>query len=324
MNTLEAIRFDDLVPSHAAFIDANTPGSHLKKNYCIIGKGVSEDTDQFIHLNEHSPFHFGAAAQPPGIRNSLHAHTTCEIFIIYQGQFRVFFGNQGQHEVHLSYGDILSVPPGMFRGFEVIGDTEGFAFVVLGGEDAGGPLVWHPSVLQESCGHGLYLKKDGTLVNTHLGQQLPDEAELVKPFSSAEMARFKEFTLEELQHRYLPFSEISKANTDSAASLSQQLFGQAGTRSSCRQSNDSIDIHAHYIKQGDCLELAASKHYQLAIVMDGDVQIHHSGVKGSHQASSGDTLRLAFGSSHQMKCLSDRVLVYLFESSEPFAQEQAV
>ena len=38
------IKYEDLIPCKAAFIDAKTQGSDLKDNYSIIGGGVSEST----------------------------------------------------------------------------------------------------------------------------------------------------------------------------------------------------------------------------------------------------------------------------------------
>lgn len=45
------IRYEDLIPCKAAFIDAKTPGSNLKDNYSIIGGGVSESIHQKVNLS---------------------------------------------------------------------------------------------------------------------------------------------------------------------------------------------------------------------------------------------------------------------------------
>jgi hypothetical protein len=46
------IRFEQLMPCKAAFIDAKTPGSHMKDNFSIIGGGVSESKHQRVNLTE--------------------------------------------------------------------------------------------------------------------------------------------------------------------------------------------------------------------------------------------------------------------------------
>ena len=74
------VRYGDLKPCKTAFIDAHTPGSNQKENFTIIGGGVSESADQHVHINDTPGFNIGAAGQPPNCRNSLHSHTTAEVF----------------------------------------------------------------------------------------------------------------------------------------------------------------------------------------------------------------------------------------------------
>ncbi len=76
------VRFDELVPCIAAFIDAKTPGSHLKENFSIIGAGVSE---QYVHITERHGFTMGGTRQPPRIKNSPHSHQTAETFWVHSG-----------------------------------------------------------------------------------------------------------------------------------------------------------------------------------------------------------------------------------------------
>lgn len=58
------VRFDDLIGCTAAFIDAKTPGSHLKENFIIIGAGVSENSAQHVHITEPHGFTFGGRDKP--------------------------------------------------------------------------------------------------------------------------------------------------------------------------------------------------------------------------------------------------------------------
>ena len=50
------IRYEQLMPCKAAFIDAKTPGSHLKDNYSIIGGGVSESKHQNVNFPKNTAF----------------------------------------------------------------------------------------------------------------------------------------------------------------------------------------------------------------------------------------------------------------------------
>ncbi len=75
------VRYADLKPCKTAFIDAHTPGSDQKDNFTIIGSGVSESAEQFVHISETPGFNIGAAGQPPKCFNSLHYHNTAEVFL---------------------------------------------------------------------------------------------------------------------------------------------------------------------------------------------------------------------------------------------------
>ena len=66
----------------AAFIDCKKPGSHLKRNYAIIGLGVTSSSEQVINLPEAYGFHVGAAAMPTGITHNLHVHFAAEAHLI--------------------------------------------------------------------------------------------------------------------------------------------------------------------------------------------------------------------------------------------------
>ena len=44
------VRYGDLRPCTTAFIDAHTPGSEEKENFSIIGRGVSESPEQYVHI----------------------------------------------------------------------------------------------------------------------------------------------------------------------------------------------------------------------------------------------------------------------------------
>ena len=85
------VRYGNLQPCKTAFIDAHTPGSNQKENFTILGGGVSESPDQYVHLTEKVGFNIGAAGQPPKCRNSLHSHRTAEVFFVLKGRWR-FFG----------------------------------------------------------------------------------------------------------------------------------------------------------------------------------------------------------------------------------------
>ena len=187
------VRYGELVPCRSAFIDAHTPGSDRKENFTIIGAGVSESADQHVHIEETPGFNIGAAGQPPKCRNSLHLHRTAEVFFVLKGRWRFFWGRWGTAgEVVLEEGDVFDIPTGIFRGFENIGDDYGMLMAILGGNDAGGGVVWAPQVLEEAQAHGLVLGENGRLYDTRKGDALPAGVGPMPPLDDEALAAVPE------------------------------------------------------------------------------------------------------------------------------------
>lgn len=182
------VRYGDLKPCRTAFIDAHTPGSDQKENFTIIGGGVSESPDQHVHISIPHGFNIGAAGQPPKCRNSLHFHRTAEVFFVLSGRWRFFWGRWGNAgEVVMEPGDIFNIPTGIFRGFENIGSDYGMIMAILGGDDAGGGVVWAPQVIEDAKDHGLVLSEKGRLYDTKKGEALPDGESQMPLLTEAEL-----------------------------------------------------------------------------------------------------------------------------------------
>jgi len=189
------VRYGDLKPCKTAFIDAHTPGSDQKENFAIIGGGVSESPDQHVHIAIPHGFNIGAAGQPPRVRNSLHDHHTAEAFFVLSGRWRFFWGRWGKAgEVTLGVGDIINIPTGIFRGFENVGTDYGMIMAVLGGDDAGGGVMWAPQVIEDAAVHGLVLAETGKLYDTKKGAKLPDGVKPMPLMTEAELAKRPEPT----------------------------------------------------------------------------------------------------------------------------------
>jgi len=198
------VRYGDLRPCRTAFIDAHTPGSDQKENFTILGGGVSESADQYVHIEDTPGFNIGAAGQPPRCRNSLHTHTTAEVFFVLKGKWRFFWGRWGNAgEVVLEEGDIFNIPTGIFRGFENIGTDYGMIMAVLGGDDAGGGVTWAPQVITDAADHGLVLAETGRLYNTKAGEALPDDIKAMPVLSNEELKRIEEPTIESIVPHYI-------------------------------------------------------------------------------------------------------------------------
>ncbi|MEO0637617.1 MAG: cupin domain-containing protein [Pseudomonadota bacterium] len=191
----QIVRYGELQPCKTAFIDAHTPGSDQKENFTIIGGGVSESPDQHVHIADKIGFNIGAAGQPPKCNNSLHCHRTAEVFWVLKGRWRFFWGRYGTAgEVVLGPGDIFNIPTGIFRGFENVGDDYGMIMAILGGDDAGGGVIWAPQVIEASTAHGLILGENGKLYDTKKGQSLPDGVAPMPLLTETELEAYPELS----------------------------------------------------------------------------------------------------------------------------------
>ena len=193
------VRHGDLEPCRSAFIDAHTPGSDAKENFAIVGSGVSESADQHVHIRETPGFNIGAAGQPPHCRNSLHVHRSAEVFFVHKGRWHFFWGHRGTAGgLVLEEGDIFDIPTGIFRGFENVGAEYGLLMSILGGDDAGGGVIWAPQVIEEAKAHGLVLAETGRLYDTRKGERLPEGVGPMPRLDEQELERFAEPPVEAL------------------------------------------------------------------------------------------------------------------------------
>ena len=181
------VRYADLRPCYNAFIDTRSPGSEAKENFTIIGPGVSENSDQHVHIAEPHGFNIGGARQPPACVNSQHSHDTAEVFVVHTGTWSFNIGEHGDDaQVICRPGDVISLPTGMFRGFTNIGESLGFLWSVLGGDDPG-RVLWAPDVFDMARDYGLVLLESGQLIDTVAGQSIPPDATPM-PSTTAEQA----------------------------------------------------------------------------------------------------------------------------------------
>jgi quercetin dioxygenase-like cupin family protein len=152
-----------------------------------------------VHITIPHGFNIGAAGQPPKCRNSLHDHRTAEAFFVLSGRWRFFWGRWGDAgEVTLEEGDIFNIPTGVFRGFENIGNDYGMIMAILGGDDAGGGVMWAPQVIEDAAEHGLVLGENGKLYDSKRGEHLPTGINPMPLMSDAELAKRPEPTTAEV------------------------------------------------------------------------------------------------------------------------------
>ncbi|MGE0745224.1 MAG: cupin domain-containing protein [Rhodospirillales bacterium] len=94
--------------------------------------GTGVDADDNAVPSEH--FTFSTMVLPPGCEGPSHVHDDVEeVFFMLRGKIRVFCEVDGQRwETELGERDLISVPPGVYRGLVNHGQEEALMCVMLG------------------------------------------------------------------------------------------------------------------------------------------------------------------------------------------------
>jgi len=205
-------KFNELTPSTLPFVEGRLEGHRERKNYSIVGPGVAEDSEQSVKISKAHGYNLGAVSANPKNGSGLHSHTTAEVFLIYSGKWRFYWGVDGKNEIILGKGDIISMPTNMFRGFENAGDEEGLIFVVLGNDDPG-IITWIPKVLISAKETGLALLDDNSLIDLKKNK-IPTGKKLLEPINNDQLQKFDNYSLNEIEKFICRFDNQSKFQND--------------------------------------------------------------------------------------------------------------
>lgn len=200
--------FDSLQYTTKAFIDYRIPGCEGKKNYALIGSGVSQSPDQPVCLREPHGFQVGGISLPHGKINPPHMHFTAEVFICTKGPWQLQWGFDPEPTTaELGEGDICSVPTWIYRGFKNLGPDDAFMFTALGRDDPGG-ILWGPSALEAAREQGVHLTDDYRIVDEQLGQTLLDSDKRLQPMTLAEIDALRKWTPVQMMRRVVRFADL--------------------------------------------------------------------------------------------------------------------
>ena len=108
----------------------------------IIGHGVTADGFTSSPIANLHGFTLRRMAMDAGAKTAMHARDCVEVLIVHRGQ--VLWRNDAGETVKLSVGDTFTVPRGMARRLEAIGDV--VLFVVRGGDDPGAVRLIHAAL----------------------------------------------------------------------------------------------------------------------------------------------------------------------------------
>lgn len=94
--------------------------------------GTGLTSDENTVPSEH--FTFSTMVLPPGCEGPMHVHADVEeVFFMLRGKIRLFLEHDGETwETELGERDLVSVPPGVYRGLLNHGQEEALMCVMLG------------------------------------------------------------------------------------------------------------------------------------------------------------------------------------------------
>ncbi len=170
--TARIVRFDALkqrgIP--VMFIDSILPG-HQRMNYSLVGDTASENPEFDALITAPHKFQIGMVKAKPGNGPAYHMHDYVESFFVLSGHWRFYWGNDPDSvdgEAVLGQWDYISLPPGLWRGFEVSKDDtdEAWVFAVLDPHDVftSKDPYWAPSVERDAAQYGFYANENGKMV----------------------------------------------------------------------------------------------------------------------------------------------------------------
>ena len=103
---------------------------------------------------------------------------------------------------------------------------------ILGGDDAGGGVIWAPEVLLEAKKHGLILSEKGKIYDTLKGQKIPNNENNMEILKDDELKKFPEYSTYEVVPnyvaRYLDLHSLSHDNPCAVIGEKGKIFDKPG------------------------------------------------------------------------------------------------
>ena len=175
------VRFTELGPRGIPlmFIDSILPG-HQRMNYAMIGDTASENPEFEPLITAPHRFQIGMVKAPPGQGPAYHTHDYIELFMPLTGQWRYYWGNEPdavEGETTIGPWDVISLPPGLWRGFENVSDEDAWLFAVLEEHEVfkGKDPYWAPQVIEEAAKYGFHADETGKMIKPDNYEELREE-----------------------------------------------------------------------------------------------------------------------------------------------------
>ncbi|HBK80174.1 MAG TPA: hypothetical protein DDZ83_10975 [Nitrospinae bacterium] len=152
------IRFAEMIPNWSDYHESGGEGNH-RAIYRYIGDVPGTPSRAALPGWD---FCSGIAMAPPGNGAPLHDHRDEEVFMVWEGEFEIFWEDpesKDRKSVVLGLYDAIRIHPGIMRGFKNVGDTEGFLYFIHG-QGAYEYPVYHES-LREGLPEGVRTEPHG-------------------------------------------------------------------------------------------------------------------------------------------------------------------
>ncbi len=127
-------RFNALLerPNPMMFVDSPLP-HHQRLNYAVIGDTAGENLQREPMITSPHRFQIGMVKAEPGNGPAYHTHDYVECFVpLTEHKWRFYWGESEDKvdgETILEKWDLISLPPKLWRGFEVLESEIGTAWI---------------------------------------------------------------------------------------------------------------------------------------------------------------------------------------------------
>lgn len=154
------------------FIDSILPG-HQRMNYALIGDTASENPEFEPIIAAPHGFQIGMVKARPGNGPAYHTHDYVESFLLLSGRWRFYWGTdpdptRADGEAILGPWDYITLPPDLYRGFEVAPDEteEAWLFAVLESHRVftSKDPIWSPQVVAQAAEYGFHADERGKMI----------------------------------------------------------------------------------------------------------------------------------------------------------------
>ncbi len=163
------VRYADLQACRTSYIDATAPGFAGRETFEIVGSARSNSPSRQVQVREQLSFSIDAARQSFEYIGPQYSYGAAEVFVVHTGQWRLRFGPNGEDgSLDVGPGDVASIPPNLFRGFNKVDDGEGFLWIPRGRNDPNN-ATGLPAPFRAAENDCLRLVQSATFIDTSNG-----------------------------------------------------------------------------------------------------------------------------------------------------------